>query len=80
MEGRGRCRKNTMLILKRKNICIDQAIMFFKSKLKALEIKPILFNKHLFNILHIRSTELGTRNTKGNKLSYREAVKSAGER
>lgn len=53
------------LILKGGNICIDQAIMFFKSELvKFFEIASILFSKHLKNIFYMPSTELGTRDKK----------------
>ena len=63
------------LILKGKNVCIDQAIVFFKSELvKFFEITSILFSKHLKNIFYMPSTELGTRDKKKIKSDIKRLI------
>lgn len=54
--------KKRKFILRGKNNCIDQAVIFSRSELvMVFETTLILFSKHFKNIFYIPSTELGTR-------------------
>lgn len=61
-EDNLRGKKKRTFILRGKNNCIDQAVIFSRSELvMVFETTLILFSKHFKNIFYIPSTELGIR-------------------